>query len=322
MNQNRGAGGRGPYHRPELLREIDWSEKNLQNLKRDVEMFVPLQGQNQFKRMNILLLGQVGAGKSSIVNTITSIFGDYASHKAESTSSDHSVTRVYRQYQIRSSTGTDLAFRLCDTKGIEDGETIRTEEIQRMIGGEKLDMETSEPSYDGSSRSKFQYWKDKLFGFARWMRRWIFKAKALDINMRAYCVVYVIDASTLHVIPENVANYFKDCRKLMKQNEGIPEIVLLTKADDCSTEVEGDLKAISYCPDIKTVVQKVMDKFGFHANQIFPVVNILKDVRVRTETSILFLMALRQMLFEGRDHIRELVDKKKINIDAPGDHIV
>ncbi|KAL3873826.1 hypothetical protein ACJMK2_036911 [Sinanodonta woodiana] len=262
--------------------------------------------------MNILLLGQVGAGKSSIVNTITSIFEDHASHKVESTGGVHSVTRVY---QIRSSTGTDLAFRLCDTKGIENGETIRTEDIQRMIDGEKLDMEPSEPSYDGSYRSKLQYWKDKLFGFARWMRGWIFRVKALDINKRVYCVVYVIDASSLDIIHETVENYFKDCRKLMKQNGGIPEIVLLTKADVCSNAVKGDLKAISYCPDIKNVVQKVMDKFGFYENQIFPVVNMLKDVRVRRETSILFLMALRQMLKDCRSGINELVDKKEIHTD-------
>ncbi|KAL3873824.1 hypothetical protein ACJMK2_036909 [Sinanodonta woodiana] len=303
------------YHRLEVWREIGWSEENLQALKREVEMFVPLQGQNQFKRMNILLLGQIGAGKSSIVNTITSIFGDYASHKAESTSSDHSVTRVYRQYQIRSSTGKELAFRLCDTKGIENGETIRTEDIQRMIDGEKSDMEMSEPAYDRSYRSKFQYWKDKLFGFAQWMTGWIFRAKAVDINKRAYCVVYVIDSSSLDIIHETVENYFKDCRKLIKKNGGIPEIVVLTKADECSKAVKGDLKAISYCPNIKMIVQKVMDKFGFHENQIFPVVNMLTDVRVRKETSILFLMALRQMLFEGRDRIHELVDKKEIHTD-------
>ncbi|KAL3873828.1 hypothetical protein ACJMK2_036913 [Sinanodonta woodiana] len=272
--------------------------------------------------MNILLLGQVGAGKSSIVNTITSIFGDFASHKAEITSSDQIVTRVYRQYQIRSSTGKELAFRLCDTKGIENGETIRTADIQQMIDGKKSDMETSEPSYGGSNISNIQRLKDNVSGFVRSTKRWMCGAKTLDINKRAYCVVYVIDASSLHSIHETVENYFKDCRKLMKQNGGIPEIVVLTKADYCSKAVKGDLKAISYCPDIKNVVQMVMDKFGFLENQIFPVVNMLKDVRVRTETSILFLMALRQMLFQGREYIHELADKKEIHTDVYSDHIV
>ncbi|KAK3597826.1 hypothetical protein CHS0354_029391 [Potamilus streckersoni] len=322
MKQNRGAGGRGQHQAPKPWRNIDWSEENFQTLKKDVENFVPLQQQNQLKRMNILLLGQVSAGKSSIVNTITSIFSEHASHKAESTNSEKSVTRYYRQYQIRSRTEDELAFRLCDTKGIEDKETIRTEDIQRMIDGEKLDMETSEPSYDGSYRATFQYCKDKLFGFVRWMTELIWRAKVPDYNKRAYCVVYVIDSSNVQILSETVANYFKECRKLMKQNGGIPEIVLLTKADDCSEEVKRDLKAISHCPDIKTAVQKVMEKFGFEENQIYPVVNMLKDVTVRRETSILFLTPLRQILREGREYIHDMVDKKKMHIEFSGGHVV
>lgn len=63
----------------------------LQNLKRDVEEYIPLEETN-VDQVKILLTGQVKAGKSSFINTIISIFKGAISSQAPSGSTGKSLT--------------------------------------------------------------------------------------------------------------------------------------------------------------------------------------------------------------------------------------
>ena len=65
----------------------------LQELKRNIEQYKPLKELN-VDQARVLLVGQVGAGKSSFFNTINSIFRGYITSQACSGNADHSLTTV------------------------------------------------------------------------------------------------------------------------------------------------------------------------------------------------------------------------------------
>jgi predicted GTPase len=65
----------------------------LQELKRNIEQYKPLKELN-VDQARVLLVGQVGAGKSSFFNTINSIFRGYITSQACSGNAEHSLTTV------------------------------------------------------------------------------------------------------------------------------------------------------------------------------------------------------------------------------------
>ena len=75
-------------------------------LKQDVEEYWPLRemgvSEDVIPYINILLLGPVGAGKSSFFNTLNSFFRERLSIQARAGSSDTSLTRsVSNQLKVR-----------------------------------------------------------------------------------------------------------------------------------------------------------------------------------------------------------------------------
>jgi hypothetical protein len=75
----------------------------------------------------VLLCGGVGAGKSTIINSLLSVFNDEVVEEAVSASSTTSVTSKVRSYRLES-TGSDVQTRifLWDTPGFTYGDGART----------------------------------------------------------------------------------------------------------------------------------------------------------------------------------------------------
>lgn len=70
----------------------------LNYLKKDIEDYWPLRekgvSENAIPHVNIMLLGPVGAGKSSFFNTLNSFFMERLSIQARAGSSDTSLTKT------------------------------------------------------------------------------------------------------------------------------------------------------------------------------------------------------------------------------------
>ncbi|XP_065936886.1 interferon-induced protein 44-like [Magallana gigas] len=113
----------------------EWNSQTLQELKDFVAKYEPLEEIN-IQEVNILLLGQVGAGKSSFINTINSIFKDELSCRACIGSEKHSITKKFEKFRIRDhSTKKYLRFRICDTRGVDERMSIDSEELSFILDG-------------------------------------------------------------------------------------------------------------------------------------------------------------------------------------------
>ncbi|KAJ8313275.1 hypothetical protein KUTeg_009192 [Tegillarca granosa] len=85
---------------PEPWRPVEeWNEQLLQKLKKQVEEYSPLLeiglDESVMPHVNILLLGPIGAGKSSFFNTIDSIFRERMAMKARAGSLQNSLTKRF-----------------------------------------------------------------------------------------------------------------------------------------------------------------------------------------------------------------------------------
>ncbi|XP_033733490.1 interferon-induced protein 44-like [Pecten maximus] len=111
----------------------------LQSLKEEVEEYYPLRdtgvSEDALRHVNILFVGQVGAGKSSFVNSVESAFRCYVTMTASAGSRSKSLTSMFRKYTIISSkTRRPLRFQLCDYRGLQDGIDI-TQDIDHILEG-------------------------------------------------------------------------------------------------------------------------------------------------------------------------------------------
>ncbi|XP_062391111.1 interferon-induced protein 44-like [Sardina pilchardus] len=127
-------------------RILEWSKKK--NTADFLRKF-PISTQDVDK-LRILVHGPVGAGKSSFINSIDSIFqGRITNMAAAEAATGHSFTRTFQTYHIKNQKyGSFLPFDLCDIMGLEDGrsEGVDTEDLIKVLQGHIEDGFKSHPN--------------------------------------------------------------------------------------------------------------------------------------------------------------------------------
>ncbi|XP_062611391.1 interferon-induced protein 44-like, partial [Saccostrea cucullata] len=264
------------------------------NLKKSLVDYKPLPGTN-VSAANILLIGQIGAGKSSFFNSVNSIFRGKITSKASSGSFEHSVTTAFRKYKIKDFTsGKFLNFRLCDTRGFEDEFEMDVQEIAFILDGNIPDQYQFNPMVPMSSDSP-KFINDP------------------NLQDKIHCVAIVVDGSTIDVMPEKVRKQIKDLQIILNQRN-MPQVVLLTKLDNICPDVEEDISNTFTSTTIAKAIKKVGEIMGLPRGHIFPVKNFEKETKLNIGAGILLMNAVQQCLDFADDFMDGQLDK----MDAEG----
>ncbi|XP_050406204.1 interferon-induced protein 44-like [Patella vulgata] len=278
------------YQVPEsMLLTVPWRadrNENLATLKKLIEDYVPLEDVG-VRQARILLIGSVGAGKSSYFNTINSIFRGHVTGQANTGSAEASLTTMFRIYQIRSCS-TPLKLRLCDTRGLEDTEGIDPGDLSAMLDGHMPDRYTFLPSSPISSGS---------LGYI----------KTPTINEKIHCIAFVIDSGSVDVMNESVLSKFKQIQKLANQRS-IPQVILLSKVDQIGVEVENNLTNVLYSSRVAYVVDQVAQLIGLPRGHVLPVKNYEKETELNETVDRFALLSLQQMLRFADDYMYDSLD--------------
>ncbi|XP_071162525.1 interferon-induced protein 44-like [Mytilus edulis] len=169
--------GNAPLEEP-WRKTSRWNKKYYEELKEKVEQYKPMK-ELKVPQARVLLVGQVGAGKTSFFNTINSVFRGYITRQACSGNAEHSLTTVYRMYQIRNSaSGKTLNVRLHDTRGLEADQGMDAHGMCYLLDGNLPDRFQFNPSAPVTP---------DITGFV---------ATPLFAE-KIHCVVFVIDGSTV-----------------------------------------------------------------------------------------------------------------------------
>ncbi|XP_031555973.1 interferon-induced protein 44-like [Actinia tenebrosa] len=240
----------------------------------------------------LLLIGEVGSGKSSFFNTINSIFRGYVTSQAVTGhNADHSVTTMFRTYDVMSSPlGKPFKWKICDTAGLLPKDGLTVAELLYLV--------------DGNIPNRFRFNPYERItpdspGFI----------ESPSHSQRAHCVTLVIDSSTVDKMPESMWQKYQLLQDALNARR-IPLVVLLTKIDLACTQTRENLLHVFHSQRIQNTVRMISKKFqGLPTNKIFPIKNYEWETDLNTHVNSLSLLALRQMLRFAQDHIEEKADQ-------------
>uniref|UniRef100_A0A8C0YNI9 Si:ch211-197g15.8 n=1 Tax=Cyprinus carpio carpio TaxID=630221 RepID=A0A8C0YNI9_CYPCA len=266
-------------------RNILWTEKYLIDMIRN---YKPLM--SSVSRVRILMIGPVGAGKSSFFNSINSIFMGHVTSKAMSGSAGTSVTTQFRTYPVKDGCERKpLPFVLCDTMGLEEqsGAGLDIEDISNILQGHIPDR------YKFNPTAPFKPDEQKA-------------SRPASLQEKIHCVVYVIDTNKISLMSDKLQEKLNSIRSqinsLGKLTNQIFRPFFITLVDEACPHVQKDLQNTYASSYIKSKVQEVSSRLGVPVSCVLPVKNYSQELELELNCDILLLTALQQMLrFQYKD---------------------
>lgn len=258
-------------------RNMQWTKQRWQTLKETIETYKP--DINVVQQARVLLVGPVGAGKSSFFNSINSAFRGNMTCQAIAGTADRSVTNQFRTYTIKARKGGQaMPLVLCDTMGLEE------------MAETGLDIEDLVNIYQGHVKDRYQFSPSAPIlpdspGFR----------KHPTLADKIHCVVYVIDACKVSLLSQKMVDKFAVIRK--KTNRlGLPQIVLMTKVDQACPLVAEDIKNVYHSVYIQKTARELSESLGIPLSCIVPVKNYCDLLELDQDTDVLLFSAIEQML--------------------------
>uniref|UniRef100_A0A087Y8H7 Interferon induced protein 44c2 n=1 Tax=Poecilia formosa TaxID=48698 RepID=A0A087Y8H7_POEFO len=258
-------------------RNIQWTSERKQQLMTSIQNYLPeIKAVNQAR---VLLVGPVGAGKSSFFNSINSAFRGNMTCQAITGTARTSVTTQYRAYTIKTGRrGGTLPLILCDTMGLEENADsgLNVDDIVSIFKGHMKDR------YQFSSCSSIL---EDSPGYQ----------KHVTLNDTIHCLAYVIDTCKVSLLSQKMLDKLTAIRKRANQL-GIPQILLMTKVDEACPLVAKDLKNVYRSVYIQEKARQLSDSLGIPLSYVLPVKNYSEELELDQNTDILLFMVLEQML--------------------------
>uniref|UniRef100_A0A3Q3R355 TLDc domain-containing protein n=1 Tax=Monopterus albus TaxID=43700 RepID=A0A3Q3R355_MONAL len=271
-------------------RTVIWEPEKRHELIESIKAYKPTV--DSVSQARILLIGSVGAGKSSFFNSINSVFRGHVTGQAMAGSSTTSLTTQFRTYSVKNGReGKTLPIVLCDTMGLEEN-----------IGA-GLDVDDIIPILKGHLPNHYQFNPSApLHSGAHGYR------KTPALNDKIHCVVYVIDACKISIMATKLEEKLAVIRRKVNLM-GIPQLVLMTKVDEACPSVAQDVRNIYRSSYIKKMVQEVSDRLGVPLSRVIPVKNYSEQLELDMNCDILLLTAVTQMLRFADNYFDELSDQ-------------
>ena len=176
------------------------------------------------EHINVLLVGECSAGKSSFFNSVESVFAGFVSSTAEAGTDEGSLTKQvdhdircvakfppqFRTYEIDAGDGAGkpIKFKYCDTMGVESTEGLTPSDFGKIMDGHIED----------TAEVNFFDWNLTLI-LTQLSQSGLMVPGSSGYNPRPteadrmHCVAFVISADTLSAMDETIEDKFKDVLK-------------------------------------------------------------------------------------------------------------
>ncbi|XP_042244180.1 interferon-induced protein 44-like [Thunnus maccoyii] len=258
-------------------RNVQWTAERKHQLMKAIKNYKP--DIKTVQQARVLLVGPVGAGKSSFFNSINSAFRGNMTSQAIAGTAGKSVTTQFRTYTIKAGKGgAAVPLILCDTMGLEENADAG------------LDIDDLVNIYKGHIKDRYQFstatpLTENAPGFK----------KDATLKDMIHCVVYMVDTCKVSLLTKQMLDKFAAIRK--KTNLlGIPQILLMTKVDEACPLVAEDLQNVYRSAYIQRKARELSESLGIPLSYVLPVKNYSEELELDLNTDILLFSAVEQML--------------------------
>jgi len=110
-----------------------WSQQEYEKLKEQIRRHKIIE-EAGLEHINVLLVGEPAAVKSSFFNSVESVFEGFVSSTAEAGTDEETMTKQFRMYEIDT-----VKFKYCDTTGVESTCGLTTSDFGKIMDGHIMD---------------------------------------------------------------------------------------------------------------------------------------------------------------------------------------
>ncbi|XP_036416298.1 interferon-induced protein 44-like isoform X2 [Colossoma macropomum] len=262
---------------PSPWREVSWTDGTRQSLRQSFVSYKLML--ETLPRVRALLLGPVGSGKSSLVNSIRSTMYRRIVHLPNVGMATGNFTKKLKSYDIRAEKGgSPSALSLCDVLAIGD------EDFTGLSLSDTLAVIKGHVPEGYQFQSDFPI-NDKVSGYRA----------APTLKDQIHCVLFVLDAS-------KVTSYSSSLRTSLRKlhttvsNLGIPQLILLTHVDLVCCAVKENMMSVYSSRAVQEEMQKAAELVGLPLSYLLPVKNYISQLSVDLNTDILLLSVVSSIL--------------------------
>uniref|UniRef100_A0A3B1IDQ9 Interferon-induced protein 44-like n=1 Tax=Astyanax mexicanus TaxID=7994 RepID=A0A3B1IDQ9_ASTMX len=234
------------------------------------------------EELRFLLHGPVGAGKSSIINTIKTVFEGhhYINCLTASALTGDSFTTKFEKFTIGQ-------FAFYDVMGLEQGEYrgVHLDDIVSAVKGHVPEDYIFKPNA-AIDKYNTQYINEPT------------------LNDQIHCLVSVIPADKIAMIDDDVIEKMKKIRKAAS-DIGVPQVLFMTRVDQVCTMTQRDITKIYQSRKIKEKMMECSNRLGVVMNCIFPVKNYSDDNNPNEKLNCLMLEALTQIVRAANAYVKK-----------------
>ncbi|KAJ8277494.1 hypothetical protein GJAV_G00075770 [Gymnothorax javanicus] len=260
-------------------REVGFSVEKNEALLDSVSSYKP--GCDAVSEARVLLLGPVGAGKSSFISSVHSVFSGRVTNRAMVGTSSTGFTQKLRSYAFRrrgSSGDQPVSFVLCDAMALGmDGMTgLTLHDVLAVIKGH---------APEGHKFNRDQPLTAEMVGYV----------KNPSAREKMHCVAFVVDSTKIDSYGQDMSSTFQQLREEIS-DLGVHQVALLTHVDQLCPDTALDITNVYRSRRVKQMMETAAALLGMSMSYIVPVKNYSCELDVDEHTNTLLLCAVQHIL--------------------------
>ncbi|XP_053333677.1 interferon-induced protein 44-like isoform X2 [Clarias gariepinus] len=273
----------GPPEFDKEWRKMHWDKKpEIEQKLRDFKISNP-----NVPYVRILIVGEVGVGKSSFINSVNNAFqGRITCEALTATGSGKSFTTTYKTHYIEGEDGSTFPFVFNDIMGLESEEGgVQSQDIATAVQGFIQEGYKFNP-VAALSPKDHGYRSDPA------------------LEEQTFCLVNILAADKVALMNKTVIEKMKYIRDEAKKLD-MPQLIVMTRPDLACPLVKEDLRKIYTSKKIKEKMQMCSNLLGIPMNFIFPVKNYHEEIDTDDDMDLLILKALDQIVYIANDTMKK-----------------
>ncbi|XP_053398169.1 uncharacterized protein LOC128556629 [Mercenaria mercenaria] len=235
--------------------------------------------------INILLLGEIRSGKSSLYNTLATVLFGEVVNVALTGPEDSSVTTRLHRYELKTEKGKDMPIRVIDIRGFTKDRDYE-HEIDKILDG------NVKPGYEFGSKSK-KIDKEKTLAGGPY---------------KIHVVCFVVDVT--QVPRQQHSKMVTQIRKMKEKirSRDLPVIGVATKFDVLCPQIQENVANIEKSKKALNAVKRAAEYLEIQEKCVFPVVNYTEDTVIDKAKDMLILKVLDCIEGQARNYLEQDLD--------------